>query len=51
MCQEIIDHEGNFVSGNTDCFNVPENATTYESTCPQEGNGSHFWGIQISAHT
>ena len=41
-CQEIIDHEGNFVSGNTDCFNIPENTTTYESTCTQEGNGSRF---------
>ena len=38
VCQEIIDHEGNFVAGNVDCFNLPENDLTYESTCSQEGN-------------
>ena len=37
VCQEIIDHEGNFVAGNVDCFNLPENDLTYESTCSQEG--------------
>lgn len=41
VCQEIIDHEGNFVAGNVDCFELPGNDLTYESTCSQEGKVFH----------